>query len=418
MIYQRRVRPGGGRRPRTQAIRRLQHVSAPSAFASSPRSTATTAMPRRSMSLARPRVGRAVQEAVARPQGVCGRRLTRINRHRPQRAEDRRIDPGWIHQDVRVGDQRGRRLEMEAPGGRQRRRHGSRTAPGCARAGAIPASFERPPAPTNTVLPATSTSPPSSVPGSAIGSIRRQAASASRVDSVSARRDGAPGRVTTASSSNTTAVSSTNTASGRSGSGRILVDREARLPERLLVGLVLARREVHVDRRSREVRELAAGERGGDGPGQRGEHARAHFSVDAVRDLAQFVVAVLDPGVADDDDPHPGLRAAQRHPDRARSSPPRGRRRARSRSDGSARRRRSARPPRGTATRTVRAARAGSRRSCRALPRPSGRADGAGRRRCAARLRRAPFFSSARSHDSCRVGGQLAPSGARAPGTS
>src|SRR5438128_460628 len=70
-----------------------------------------------------------------------------------------------------------------------------------------------------TVRPAMSTSPPSSVPGCSTRASSRWRASTGTMASASPRRDGAPGRATTASSGTTTATSSRKYASGKPGSG-------------------------------------------------------------------------------------------------------------------------------------------------------------------------------------------------------
>ena len=81
----------------------------------------------------------------------------------------------------------------------------------------MPSSLVRVDDPTKTDRPATSTSPPSSVPGAVMWPRSRWRLSISSTPVISARRDWAPGRVMIPISSKTTAVSSTNTESAISG---------------------------------------------------------------------------------------------------------------------------------------------------------------------------------------------------------
>jgi hypothetical protein len=80
-----------------------------------------------------------------------------------------------------------------------------------------PSSLVRPVSPTNNRCPKRSTSPPSSIAGSVMISSSKSVRNGS-IESPSARRDGAPGRVITARRSSTTTGSSTNTESGASSS--------------------------------------------------------------------------------------------------------------------------------------------------------------------------------------------------------
>ena len=224
MIYQRRVRPGGARRPHSgdQEAAARQRALGLRQFAEVHRHDSRRPGVRGCSP--RPRVGRAVQEVTAR------RRAGRLRPTAPRIDRDRlaagsktaRVDERRIDQDRRVGDQRGGRLQVEAAGDRDADARRSRTGPGW-RASWRDARVVRPrrrPRRTPSCRPRARRrrracpAPRSGRPGAG----RR--ASAARVDSVSARRDGAPGRVMTATSSSTTAVSSTNTESGRSGSGR------------------------------------------------------------------------------------------------------------------------------------------------------------------------------------------------------
>jgi hypothetical protein len=68
-------------------------------------------------------------------------------------------------------------------------------------------------------LPTRNTSPPSIVAGALIFRTGLYRPIARSTPAVSLRRDGAPGRVSTATSSRTTTASSTNTESGRSSAG-------------------------------------------------------------------------------------------------------------------------------------------------------------------------------------------------------
>ena len=83
----------------------------------------------------------------------------------------------------------------------------------------MPSAFVRVDAPTYTVEPTFSTSPPSSVPGCRDARDREPgiARTARSTASISGRRDSAPGFVITARSPKNTTVSSTKTESARSG---------------------------------------------------------------------------------------------------------------------------------------------------------------------------------------------------------
>jgi hypothetical protein len=87
----------------------------------------------------------------------------------------------------------------------------------------MPSSFVRAERPTKILVPTRITSPPSRVAGSIIGTTSTHASSAVAIGAVSARRDGAPGRVIKAVPSITIAVSSTNTQSGHASSAGSVV---------------------------------------------------------------------------------------------------------------------------------------------------------------------------------------------------
>src|SRR5437763_695331 len=83
----------------------------------------------------------------------------------------------------------------------------------------MPASLVRSDLPTNKRLPTRKQSPPSSIAGSDIVSIRKESENASLMDSSSPRLEGVPGLVMSATPSATTAQSSTKQQSGNRSSG-------------------------------------------------------------------------------------------------------------------------------------------------------------------------------------------------------
>ena len=104
--------------------------------------------------------------------------------------------------------------------------------------------------------PTRSRSPPSNVPGGWMKANRRNGPSARAIDSVSGRREAAPGRVMIASSSSTTAVSSTKDRIGQVRLGRQAVQLAPQAGQAGLVLAVLRLGEVDVDGLALQVGQL------------------------------------------------------------------------------------------------------------------------------------------------------------------